>query len=360
MKHFTSVQEISVDLSTINKLLAEHYAIPAKKNGKQISADNFYNLPSNMNYYHITADTFRLKISNKIYYFNLVDGSVQDNDGVNGMRAYNALKKSADKSFIDLSKVEDEFWKTFYDYTAGPMLWYNKSYERQVNYCYQYDVNSAYSFAMLKDMPDIRKGIVFDKEVEDGEIGFIPTDYTSFNGRIKVRMILPEDHEIAYWVFKTCESPFKKFVYRWYERKKNAPNSMEKKKAKRMLNLSIGELQNKTPFYRWAIIEYCNRYIKAFKDENTIYCNTDCIVSLTERKDLPIGEELGQFKVEHNKELFKYIGLNYQWENNIPIIRGKSKAKYLEGWDIYNSDNQNFERKNKYTFDRGKIKYVQQ
>mgnify|MGYP003288864496 CR=1 FL=1 len=38
-------------------------------------------------------------------------------------------------------------------------------------------------------------------------------------------------------------------------------------------------LQKTNPFWRSIIIHRCNRYVQSLIDENTIYSNTDCIVS---------------------------------------------------------------------------------
>ena len=65
---------------------------------------------------------------------------------------------------------------------------------------------------------------------------------------------------------------------------------------------------------RNAIIYYSNKYIKKFIDDDTIYCNVDCIISLRPRYDIPVGKEIGQFKIEHECEDFKYkMNGIYQW-----------------------------------------------
>ena len=128
------------------------------------------------------------------------------------------------------------------------------------------------------------------------------------------------------------ESPFKKFVNRWYEEKKNAKTKQQKAKAKGMLNYSVGYLQRVNPFLRSTIIYYANKMIKDLVDENTLYCNTDSLVSLVPRNDLNIGTNIGEFKVEHEGQ-FAFRGFNYQWDNSVSY-RGIPKSWFKPGFDI--------------------------
>ena len=73
-------------------------------------------------------------------------------------------------------------------------------------------------------------------------------------------------------------------------------------------------IQRYNIFIRLGILYNAAEYIKQFQDEDTVYCNTDSIVSLKRRTDLPLGIELGQFKEEHVNEDFKFIQAGqYQW-----------------------------------------------
>jgi hypothetical protein len=82
------------------------------------------------------------------------------------------------------------------------------------------------------------------------------------------------------------------------------------------LNIPTGCIQRHNIFLRNAIIHYSNEYIKKYIDENTIYCNVDCIVSLVPRPDIPTGDCIGSFKNEHNNEAFKFIDTGmYQWND---------------------------------------------
>lgn len=177
--------------------------------------------------------------------------------------------------------------------------------------CRSYDINSAFPFAMLKPMPDTTKKPRRNDYLKAGEIGFL-----------KSGSCTTKPGYYANYIFPLIDSPFKEFVYKYYKNKKEAITKEEKAKAKAFLNIATGLFAKKggkcsNIYIRNAIIYYSNQYIKKYIDENTVYCNIDCIVSLTPRPDLPIGPEIGQFKCEHECQGFKYIkNCEYQWKND--------------------------------------------
>lgn len=254
----------------------------------------------------------------------------------NGMQAYSILKQYY-KELPDLTKdpyygfnrLSDETyeWMDGISSCAG-IVGFNEKYMNQRHHnCYGYDLNSAFTFAMLNDMPDTSKHPREFDYVKSGEIGF---DYDE-NGDFTCLM---EGHYAKY-VFPLMKSPFTKFATTWYERKKNAQTKKEKDHAKAYLNYAVGYLQRKNPFLRCAIIYYSNTYIKSFIDENTLYWNTDSIVSLVPRPDIEknIGKELGQWKIEHQGD-FAYTGYSYQWNKTKPCVRGVSKKWFKGDFDI--------------------------
>lgn len=156
---------------------------------------------------------------------------------------------------------------------------------------------------MLKPMPDTSKEPIYGGLVKKGQMGF----YALGGVTTKVG-------EYADIIFPLIDSPFKEYIYKNYEKKKNALNKDERNKYKKMLNIPSGLIARKNVFMRNAIIYYSNEYIKSFIDENTVYVNIDSIVSLTPRYDIPIGNDIGQFKCEHQCDNFKYIqNGQYQW-----------------------------------------------
>lgn len=172
--------------------------------------------------------------------------------------------------------------------------------------CWSYDINSAFSYAMLQPMPNTRVEPRWESIVQEGEMGFYKTGGATINVG-----------DYADIIFPLMESPFKEYVYEYYELKKKAPKGSNIRDMwKDYLNLPTGIIQRHNIFLRNAIIFYSNKYIIQLMDENTVYCNVDCIVSTKERSDLPIGNEIGQFKNEYSNDNFKYLAVGiYQWNN---------------------------------------------
>lgn len=249
-----------------------------------------------------------------------------------GMNAYSCcMRMLDDKNCIPKIVPENllnEFGKNILPFSTSPILYKNDKFEGIENKAVGYDMNSAYSFAMLQDMPDTRclisvngLGCWNPGMVGEGEIGF-----TS-----KGELI--EGGAFAVYRFKRMKSPFKHFIEYYYKMKKEAKKPSERERAKRVLNLAVGYFQRTNPFIRATVVSRANHMIESLMDENTIYCNTDSIVSLKRRPELEIGDGIGQWKVEH-KGIFKYVGMNYQWNKEVPAYRGTPKEWFPKGWDI--------------------------
>ena len=213
--------------------------------------------------------------------------------------------------------------------SASPIIYVNPKYDGTRNYAYGYDLNSAYSSAMLGDMPDTSKKWRVGNIVEGSEIGF----EERINDKTGLTMLVPKCKGFSLYVFPLIESPFKDFVKAWYKKKVSNPSgSKEREKAKEILNFSVGYLQKVNPFLRATIIGRCNELISSMIDENTLFCNTDSIVSL-KPLDLKIGNGIGEWKLEH-EGLVAYKGNNYQWSDGSISFRGIPKHWFKKNWDI--------------------------
>lgn len=191
----------------------------------------------------------------------------------------------------------------------GNFSYINEDYKLKKLKCYSYDINSAYSFAMLKPMPDTEHP-KFDAVVGPNEIGFR-------KNTILTPVVGEGRH--ADVVFKLIESPYKEFVYKYYTLKENEPHDSQKRGFyKTILNITSGLLHRYNIFHRLTVLYYAKMYIQKFIDENTVYCNVDSIVSIKKRTDLPISNDIGDFKAQHQDDLFKFkkVGI-YQWNNEV-------------------------------------------
>lgn len=223
-------------------------------------------------------------------------------------------------------------------FTARPFMYYNPKFEKQRLDAIGYDLNSAYGNAVLHAVfPDTEHIVGTFMKVKKGQIGFTEMGKVVHEGGN------------ASWIFPIMSQSKKQkiidYFVHWWEEKKNAKDKIEKKKAKDHLNVVVGYWQKYNCFMRAAVVEYVNEYIQSIiKDRDDIlFCNTDSIVSLNPIDGLKIGEDIGEWKIEHTGKV-AYIGFNYQWNNEQPRYRGISSAWFKKDYDIItdgipNSDN---------------------
>lgn len=268
-------------------------------------------------------------------YYTFLDGR-DDPEMTDGGRAYANLKMA----WPQIPEITD-LPETI---SASPMIGYNNKYNKKRQKAWGYDLNSAYASAMIKGWIDTTQPPEA-KVIEEGEVGF------DLNLNIVRSGFAP-------FVFQKMETPPEvvAWVKKWYQRKKEAKNKKDKLLAKQTLNYAVGMLQIKNPWLRAWIVGGCNEVIKALIDKDTLFWNTDSIVSRRPRPDLTIGNEIGEWKLEHEGEV-AYWGNAYQWNNDTPTYRGVPKGDFPEGWDILKDDTP--KHSNPYYFDEEEMKICQ-
>lgn len=286
-----------------------------------------------------------------------LDGK-QECEHKTGMEAYSLLQRMSKSAVIELPEYYDEEGNCKLSSIAG-LIWVNPKHKnKRYSDCYGYDVNSSYSWAMLQDMPDTSVKPKLWTEIGENEVGF----NQRIKGKSEQNYLYMETTKgmLCEYVFPKIESPFKRFVNHYYDLKAKATNKIERQKYKDILNFSVGYIRRKNPFIHSAILSYAKYRIESLIDKNTIYCNTDSIVSKERRFDIEqmLGNEVGQFKLEHTGE-FVHTNSGYQWNRDIPSVRGKSKEwfknMYPNGYDIL-KDELPFTESNYYEFDYENMK----
>ena len=263
-----------------------------------------------------------IKEGSKSYEYHCRKDTIEFNKNMTGAEAFKIVSQ-----YFKIPEAKCE-------YSAKPFLYYNKKYNKTRQQAYGYDLNSAYSWAMLQPIPDTTKIVGKNRIVKNGELGFKSIINETIDNFVEdLVLVLPGKN--ADIIFAEMPSPFERFVKTWYNRKKNAKNKADKIKAKGVLNYSIGYFQRKNPYIRATIISRCNNLIKSLVNESTLFCNTDSLVSYTRRFDIEqnLGLEVGQWKLEH-EGMFAYVGFNYQWNKDIPTYRGVPKSWFPENYDI--------------------------
>lgn len=215
--------------------------------------------------------------------------------------------------------------------SASPLLGYNPEYEGQRIEAWSYDLNSAYSDAMMKEWIDVKSGPYPGFVNPETEIGF---DYDD-EDQLYIKRKGP-----AKFIFKKCPVPdgVRKYICKWYGVKRRADIAGDKEAktiAKQHLNFIVGYFQRVNPWLRALVVCSCNERISELLDENSLYWNTDSICSRVRRPDLEedLGKGLGQWKMDH-QGVVAYRGLAYQWNKEKPTYRGVVKSWFPDDWDI--------------------------
>lgn len=187
---------------------------------------------------------------------------------------------------------------------SRPFGFFEEYFANQELLCYSYDINSSYPFAMTMPMPDTSKPALLNHRVGVHQIGFSKDGFVTTDYGI-----------VMDYVFDLISSPFTEYVLKYYTLKKNA-NKDQKIAYKYKLNIPYGLTQRHNIFIHNTIIYWATKYVRQFLDEDTIYSNVDSIVSLRRRSDLPMGDDLGEFKCEHDAMYFKCVHIGcYQWKD---------------------------------------------
>lgn len=243
-------------------------------------------------------------------------------DEVSGARVFATFSQ-----YWKVPKVEVE------DLSATPILGFNPDYnEQRLDNCYGYDLNSAYSAAMLRGWIDTSKPPQIKRIDPEKEVGFEVDD----EGVLRIKRF-----GFCNVVFPKMDVPdgVRRYVLHYYSIKKNAKTKEEKINAKRYLNYIVGFFQRVNPWLRAWVVCSCNEMIEELLDENSLFWNTDSIVSRVRRPDLEadVGLGIGQWKIEHEGTI-AYRGLAYQWNHDKPTYRGVVKSWFPDDYDILRDD----------------------
>ena len=320
-----SLDEINDIIAFASKRSRIHYNAWEKRDQRTESLTNDSYVVDKDKYIEVTTKYYKGSKTGVTYRFDKTgeDDVVAEVTGLTAIQTLQSYYKAPDfRHNPDLKKLGIELTdRGTFTPSAAPLTYYNKKHSRTRRWMWCYDLNSAYAAQMLRDIPDTSH-YELNTAVKEGQIGFLTIDG------------LPLVHKgFANVVFDLMPSPYTKFVEKYYGAKHDATDKQAKKNAKDMLVFGVGYLQRINPFLRAFIVNSCNEFIKQYMDEDTCISNTDSIFSLRERPDLPIGEDIGQFKLEFQGPV-AYIGHTYQRGNELPKARHIVAQRYKEDFDL--------------------------
>lgn len=273
---------------------------------------------------------------------------------VNPTRAWRDFKFMV-PDFPDIDKIPEYGATEYYDHEGcqhiywtclddidptkktAALIGYNPKYRfKHIDDTYYYDRNSAFTYSLMKcELPDMKKRVWMSEDPVAGvkrcasdEIGYWwnPTSLCYMASERVGNIIfkkLPRDskliQELAHWG-----------DYYYTKKNKYPSGTKQHKQAKDTLNITIGYMQRKNPFYRISAITYCNlMMMKAIRDckGKAIYWNTDGIITEGAIDCFPLSTKLGDWKIEKHGG-FYMDGITYQLEGDNPVQRGIPKGWY--------------------------------
>lgn len=242
--------------------------------------------------------------------------------------------------------------------SAKPLLYKNDDFDGMAVEAYEYDLSEAYAQMLRLPLPDL-KTARYDAKINEGQVGFYaigPYLYCSF-----------EVGKDCQYVFDLMDSPYCKWLDGIDKKIKKATEKSQVLELKSLYRYAIGDLQNLNPFWRCIVVDRCNQLVMKYVDKNTVYCNTDSIVSITRRLDIENDQEF-KWSLKREKEIFKWQRnkMNYQWNLEVPMYKGpyKRAIEYFNKthdrkWDIL-VDGIPEQCKHKYTIDKETLKIYEE
>lgn len=220
------------------------------------------------------------------------------------------------------------------DLTVTQYNWFDRDYRGQwIDKVWSYDMRSCFPYFLQKPLPtgDI---IRYNDFVNDNEIGFRYGNDTN-TGKTTLITVFPKDNFKAEMIFKTkIYKGLTKYAVCGFKMKE------QDKSFKPIYNSFVGSLKNHNIFMRAAVLGYAERYITSLRDENTIMITTDSITSLVPRPDIPVGNDLGQFKCEYpDGASFFYESTSAKMYDtgNIDDVKyaGMKKSRFIDSHHYY-------------------------
>lgn len=233
------------------------------------------------------------------------------------------------------------------------LLYKNPKYDGKATKAYEYDLSAAYLQMLRLPLPKTAT-MQRNKVIGENQIGFVEID-----GSLRLIESREEFDAECDYVFDIMQSPYIEFCDKLQNKIDTETDDNKKTDLKNIYRFAVGCLRNSNQFWRATIIERCNKLVESYFDENTIYCNTDSIISTVRRYDIEADTKF-RWKLKHQGAEFKFQKgtLNYQWDLEEPAYRSQVK-RYIhyynetheQKWDILKDPiPRNIEHE--YSFDR--------
>ena len=176
---------IACDLKTINKVLKHtekvggaYFFVPYERSIHESVKNNSF-IEDGLRFIKVTTK-YEGRVST--YVFDKTTGKKEDAiQGCNaGISAWICMCKMVGKGNIHriVSEEDLETGKNVKPFSTSPFIWWSEKYNRTEQKAIDYDMNSAYAYAMLGDMPDTKGVSNVDILCYNSDLYCIYTNYS--------------------------------------------------------------------------------------------------------------------------------------------------------------------------------------
>lgn len=317
------VKKESVDLITFEKALNYCNTMVGRNcEPTTIISNTWYLWQDRRSNYHLMYKDYSInRVRHLIVdpYTGEKDAKIEINNA--GGRAYKKMKKYLKRYNEDINYEDNDKYLSYSWIPFEYMDTYNVGKDL---HAYEYDSNSNYLAQMKKPLPYgniVRR----DDYVGQGEIGFSIT-----KGKNNKNIIEPIFKGFANIIFKAkIYNGLVDFANNMYEKRLSLPEGDERDAFKVIICSAHGNLKYHNIFMAAAIIGYSKQELLSYCGNTHVYMNTvDSIICDQPIDNIPLGKELGQYKLKHSNEGFTYYshGIKY-WENGEVSHKGLKKAR---------------------------------
>lgn len=238
-----------------------------------------------------------------------------------GARTYKRIKKFTKKYDEDINFEDND---KYLDYTWIPFEYMDTRNTTKWVQAYEYDSNSNYLAQFKKPLP-YGNIIRTNDDIKQNEIGFNIT----YNGKHKnaIEAVFKGHADV---IFKAkiyqglCD-----FADYMYTKRLELPEGEERDAWKVLICSAHGNLKYHNIFMAAAIIGYSKKELLSYCNDVHVYMNTvDSIICDKPIDNIPLGKELGQYKLKHTNEQFRYLSHGIkEWENGETSHKGEKKSR---------------------------------
>ena len=251
-----------------------------------------------------------------------------------GQKAWNkylkfAKKYNEDVCYKDNAKLDEQ-------YKTDHFEWINSDVRKHTWYrAIAFDMHKCYWSYFDKPLPG-NELVGENRLAEEDELGFdlVPDKLNPDESKIVLNTMKSKKSR---WIFKKVY--YKSLVeYSKYMEKaliKLDRNSKEYATEKKSYEAFLGYIKRKNIFVRAAILGYSRNFMEAFQmrfKDRILQMTVDSIVTvdLDFGKNLPLGDHIGEFGIEHDGYFISESKSKYGWYQDITRYKGENRFKFID------------------------------